>query len=63
MTRAPPKTKQNEKNLLDSFNETPKYCELMSSKPSKMRFESGKASMLKTEKLAHLTYPHAESGM
>ena len=34
-----------------------------SSKPSKMRFENCKTSTRKTENLAHLTYPHAESGM
>ena len=37
--------------------------ETTSSKPRKMRFESGKTSTRKTENLAHLTYPHAESGM
>ena len=34
-----------------------------SSKPSKMRFENWKTSTRKTENFAHLTYPHAESGM
>ena len=34
-----------------------------SSKPRKMRFESGKTSTRKTENLAHLTYPHTECGM
>ena len=34
-----------------------------SSKPSKMRFESGKTSTRNTENLAHLTYLHAEYGM
>ena len=41
----------------DSF-----WCKT-SSKPRKMRFESGKTSTRKTENLAHLTYPHTECGM
>ena len=45
------------------FMQTFLFKDTTSSKPRKMRFESGKTSTRKTENLAHLTYPHAESGM
>ena len=46
-----------------TFVESALFQVTTSSKPSKMRFENCKTSTRKTENLAHLTYPHAESGM